>query len=113
MKILFIKIEGDDLSTNHESKAPMVTRYTRPSSLDNEVYGIQWRYMCDNNTHETYIQLSEDANKPRWEKIGTLFEIAFEELYERDDFIQECLKLFKYKENGPLKKIVEILKEKI
>ncbi len=67
---------------DHERKASMVTRYRRPSSEDKEPFGTQWRYVSENDTHETYIQLS-DEDTPHWEKLKKITDMLFEILKEK------------------------------
>lgn len=94
-----------------ESKiaAPFI-RYTRPTGFDFAHYGQQWIFSDDNSRNETYIQTSEDENNPKWERIGGLLEVAFEDLFKNADFINECLRMYKYKSESPLIKITEIIK---
>jgi hypothetical protein len=85
-------------------------RYTRPTGFDFAPYGQQWIFMNDGDKQETYIQANEDEDSPKWERMGVLLEIAFEDLFKKKEFIYECLRMFKYKEEDPLIKITEIIK---
>ena len=97
------------MQSNHEPIIPLI-KYTRPSAYDFAPYSQQWVFMED-KTQETYIQLSEDEHHPRWEKMGFLLEQAFEDLFTNGEFVSECLRLFRHKEDNPLMKITEIIKE--
>jgi len=88
--------------------SPLI-KYTRPSSYDFAPYSQQWIFMED-KIKEKYIQLSEDENHLRWERMGYLLERAFEDLFQNQEFITECLRAFKHKEEDPLIKITEIIK---
>lgn len=86
-------------------------KYTRPSSYDYEPYLTQWIF-CEDNNNEIFINLSEDPEHPRWERMGNVLELAFADFLDRQEFVDECLRLFKHKEEDPLLKITEIIKER-
>lgn len=98
-------------SNQSEVKQPLIplVKYTRPSAYDFAPYAQQWIFMED-KIQEKYIQLSRDENHPRWERMGFLLETAFDDLFKNKKFVDECLRLFKHKEEDPLLKITEIIK---
>ncbi len=85
-------------------------KYTRPSSYDFAPYLTQW-VLKEDNSKEIYIQLSEEETHPRWKRMGDILELAFEDFIINQEFLSECLRLFKHKEEDPLIKITDIIKE--
>jgi hypothetical protein len=85
-------------------------KYTRPSSYDFEPYLTQWVFNED-TAKEVYIQMSQDEERPHWERAGSVLECAFYDFLPRKEFMEECLRLFKYKQEDPLLKITEIIRE--
>lgn len=89
---------------------PPLIKYTRPSSYDFAPYLTQWIF-SEESHREIYIQLNTDIDHPRWERMGRLLETAFSDFIHKPEFIDECLRLFKHKEEDPLLRITQIIKE--
>jgi hypothetical protein len=83
-------------------------RYSVPGRYDLALFGTIVRVQAgDEKSTELYIQLAEDFHldphgsrqepftTPHWLKIGELLEIAFKDLLEDPNFIQECLRLYR------------------
>jgi len=85
-------------------------KYTRPSSYDFEPYLTQWIFTEDLHT-EIYVQMNEDEQHPQWIRVGSILETAFQGFLQRQEFIDEILRLYRYKQEDPLAKITEIIKE--
>lgn len=69
-------------------------RYSVPGRYDIAPHGTIYRVQAGEETStELYIQLGEES--PNWLKIGTLLELAFKDLLEDPNFIQECLRLYR------------------
>lgn len=97
--------------SNTEKKLPVaLIKYNKPTSFDFAEYGTKWK-VYDDNKHQYFIQVSEDESHPRWERMADLLECSFEDLYDHDPFVIECLRIFNHKQNDPLLKITAIIKE--
>ena len=69
-------------------------RYSIPGRYDMAPYGTIYRVQAgEEQSTELYIQLGDES--PQWQKIGTLLELAFKDLIEDPQFIQECLRLYR------------------
>lgn len=71
-----------------ESKC--INRFCPPTNLDREAFGTRWH--CDD---DLYIQLSDNPEKPKWEKISYLLQNAFSSFLNDNKFIDDCLSLYK------------------
>lgn len=81
-----------------EQASRHIEKYCVPSVLDKAPFGTIAKMIIDKEKDEyvLYIQLSEDDQKPRWEKLGKFFEEVFnEEFVSHEPFIDTCLALFK------------------
>lgn len=85
-------------------------QFTRPSNYNFAPYLTQWIFK-EEESSEIYIQLSEDAGHPKWERMGNLLEIAFFDFLNKPEFLDECVRLYKHRKEDPLIKITEIIKE--
>jgi hypothetical protein len=88
----------------------ILIKYTHPSAYDFHPYATQWLLVNDTEK-EMFIQLSEDDSHPQWERMGDVLETAFFDFMGNKEFMDECLRLYKYKKEDPLIKITQIIKE--
>ena len=86
-------------------------KYAVPTKFMTAPYGTICRVMKDDNELELYIQISPEESIPMWEKLGNLFEKAFEDFLVNDEFVQDCLRLYKVKEISSFSSINKIIKE--
>lgn len=81
-----------------EQASRHIEKYCVPSVLNKAPFGTIAKMIIDKEKDEyvLYIQLSDDENKPRWEKLGKFFEEVFdEEFVSNEPFMEMCLALFK------------------
>lgn len=96
---------------HNEATYGIIEKYSAPTKFDSAPLKSVWRVMSQSGHAELYIQLSDKPDVMRWEKMGVFLEKAFVRVIEdHPDFITECLRLFVYNEEDPLKKISEIIK---
>lgn len=69
-----------------------ITRHTVPTKYDTAPYGTLCYSMKDEDEYKLFIQLST-IEEARWEPIGYLLEMAFEEKLDNEEFINEILNL--------------------
>ena len=85
--------------------------YGAPTKYNKEPQGTIW--LSSKNDDETiirYIQISEDKENPRWEKIGTFLEVALGDMINDPHYMKSCMMLFKGNEN---KEYVDINTESV
>jgi hypothetical protein len=88
-----------------------VEKYVPPTKYDLAPQGSTWRF-CGDDHSLMYVQLNPDMSAPHWEHIGTFLEKVFEEFYENQTFIQECLRLYSHNLHNPLHNISKIIDER-
>ena len=86
-------------------------KYSVPNKFMKAPYGTICKVIRDNDELELYIQTSPEEATPIWEKLGHLFEKAFNDFLDKDDFIEDCLRLYKMKEIASFNSINKFMKE--
>jgi len=89
-----------------------ITKYTAPNEFDREPFGKIWIEITDDQCPQYWIQLSEDQEHPQWQTMGKFFESVFVKFIDNNDFMEQCLRLFKYHKDRPLNRISDIIKDK-
>jgi|SRR5579885_1274724 len=88
---------------------PLKNRYCSPTKYDCAPYGAVWVAKVDDNIIDVFVQVSEDASIPHWIKAGVFLEKAFENFFMREDFMEECLRLYKKNCNKDQQVIINII----
>lgn len=91
------------------SSKHIITKYVTPTKFDIAPLKTIWNVVKNDKSTEFYIQLSDDTNNPRWEKVGTFLEKSLVKLIDNKMFINECFRLFMHNEDNPHDKIAAIL----
>jgi hypothetical protein len=92
----------------------MNKKFTIPTKYDEAPCGYLWKVPNDSGINDIYIQLSADATKPDWQRLGYVIEIAFDGFWDDSDFIDECLRLYRYNNMKPkVSDIEKRIKERI
>lgn len=89
----------------------ILDKYAVPNQFVHEPFGTVYQVFKDDKTPELYIQLSHDINFPRWEPMGAMLEKAFADFIDNDDFVQDCLKLYLYKESQTFLNLSRYIKD--
>lgn len=76
----------------------IVDKYAAPNRLVSAPLATICRVFLDSGDSRLYIQLSPDENMPLWTPLGQFFEDTFEHFVDQEEFIQDCLKIYNYKE---------------
>jgi hypothetical protein len=69
-----------------DSEQQIVTRYKPPSRFDNEQYGKIYRVIGENETVDTWVQISKFEAAPYWINITPFFEKNFQDLLKTEPF---------------------------
>jgi hypothetical protein len=89
----------------------ILDKYAIPNKLTKEPYGTVYRVLTGDSEKRYYIQISSEENLPHWESLGDFFETTFEEFIHQDDFLQDCLRIHKYKLLKDFNNVGDLLKE--
>lgn len=89
-----------------------VIRHCAPTRLDALPYRTLWIHWVTKDKTDYYMQTSEDSNKPQWESMGDIMINAFRNFMQDDQFIDECLNLYKLSTNKSFTVISELIKER-
>lgn len=92
-----------------ESVLKPVIRYCAPTRYDHAPYMTIWKAQVDEP--DIYIQTADLESEPQWVKIGTLLEVGFQDFISNAEFVNECVRLYRYHMDKPLHKISKMIKE--
>ena len=87
----------------------MEVKYVAPTSLDQAPQNTIWQHLLEDGTYDFYIQISQDPNMPKWEKIGFILAKVFQDLAANDKFIAALMELYNKNESG-FSKLIDIIK---
>lgn len=82
--------------------------YNPPTHFNKDVHGQIWKMEAENKEIIFYIQTSKDSESPNWQRLGTVMEKAFTDLFPNDLFIKQCLKMYEYQSEHPLAELTKM-----
>jgi len=88
-----------------------IVRHTIPSKYDSAEFGTLCQANYDDTNYDIYVQLSH-TEEAHWEPIGILFETAFEDILQDEEFIGELINIVSDPENKSYNKLAAILANK-
>lgn len=86
-------------------------KYAAPNAFVSAPQGTICRVFDDSGDTQLYIQLGKEEQIPRWATLGQFFEVAFENFVDNDEFIQDCMKIYQYKELHAFHNIAKKIKQ--
>lgn len=72
----------------------VISRYFAPTRLDHAPVGTIFKLINEDESNKLYIQLSTDIEHPDWQELSRVLEVVFEEEFENEDFINNCIKKY-------------------
>ncbi len=79
-----------------ETSKKQIERYTPPTPLHKEPRGTIWK--VKDGLPEFYIQVNKASKKVRWMRMGMFLEIALQQLFLDEKFMNMCAGLFQCNE---------------
>lgn len=70
--------------------------YNPPTHFIKGDYGKIWKLQTETKEFIYYLQTSKDPQTPSWQRLGTIMEKSFVDLFENERFIIQCLKMYEY-----------------
>lgn len=77
----------------------MIKRFCPPTKIDKSPFGSMVELTEEDGSLTTFVQVSEDTEKPEWRNIGYLLEKVFGPFLTDEEWLKDVLCVYKHKQD--------------